>query len=103
MNFAPLNIAIDEKGRLQEQRREPRQPAEGPVLVRFADPQPLEILGELIDVSPGGFRMAHANHSLQSGQMVEFSHSQAVGAARVMWNRIMDQRVETGFRIVTAK
>ena len=97
MNIAPLNVAIDEK------RREIRQPAEGPVSVRFADPQPLEIRGELVDVSPSGFRMAHANHALQSGQMVEFSHSYAIGVARVMWNRIMDERVETGFRIVTSK
>jgi hypothetical protein len=92
-----MNLAIHEK------RREPRQPAEGPVLVRFADPQPLEILGQLMDVSPSGFRMAHANQSLHSGQVVEFSHSLAVGAARVMWNRIVDQRVETGFLIVPAK
>ena len=56
-----------------------------------------------MDVSPSGFRMAHANQSLHSGQMVEFSHSLAIGAARVMWNRIMDQRVETGFRIVTTR
>jgi hypothetical protein len=35
--------------------------------------------------------------------MVEFSHPLAVGAARVMWNRIMDQRVETGFLIVTTR
>jgi hypothetical protein len=88
---------------LQEQRKEARQPAEGPVLVRFADPQPSEILGQLMDVSPSGFRMSHANQSLHSGQMVEFSHYLAVGAARVMWNRIMDQRVETGFLIVTPK
>lgn len=92
-----MNLAIHEK------RREIREPAEGPVLVRFADPQPLEILGHLMDVSPSGFRMSHANQSLHSGQMVEFSHSLAVGAARVMWNRIMDQRVETGFLIVTSK
>jgi hypothetical protein len=92
-----MNLAIHEK------RREIRHPAEGPVLVRFADPQPLEILGQLMDVSPSGFRMAHANQSLHSGQMVEFSHSLAVGAARVMWNRIMDQRVETGFLIVTTR
>jgi hypothetical protein len=35
--------------------------------------------------------------------VVEFSHYLAVGAARVMWNRIMDQRVETGFLVVRAK
>jgi len=92
-----MNIAVHEK------RRELRQPAEGPVLVRFANPQPLEILGQLMDVSASGFRMAHANQALQSGQIVEFSHALAVGAARVMWNRIMDQRVETGFLIVTTR
>ena len=73
------------------------------MLVRFADPQPLEILGQLMDVSPSGFRMAHANQSLHSGQMVGFSHSLAAGTARVMWNRILDERVETGFLIVAAK
>ena len=92
-----MNIAVHEK------RREMLQPAEGPVLVRFANPKPLEILGQLMDVSSSGFRMTHANQSLQSGQIVEFSHSNAVGAARVMWNRIMDQRVETGFLIVTTR
>ena len=92
-----MNLAVHEK------RRETRHPAEGPVLVRFADPQPSEILGQLMDVSPSGFRMAHANQSLQSGQTVEFSHSLAAGAARVMWNRIVDQSVETGFLIVTSK
>ena len=92
-----MNVAIHEK------RREIRQPAEGPVLVTFSDPQRMEILGELMDVSPSGFRMAHANQSLQSGQLVEFSHSLALGVARVMWNRIMDHRVETGFRIVASK
>jgi hypothetical protein len=56
-----------------------------------------------MDLSASGFRMAHANQSLQSGQLVEFSHSFAVGVARVMWNRIMDHRVETGFRIVASK
>jgi hypothetical protein len=92
-----MNVAVHEK------RREVRQPAEGPVLVNFANPQPMEILGELMDVSPSGFRMAHANQSLQSGQLVGFSHGLAIGTARVMWNRIMDHRVETGFRIVNTR
>ena len=92
-----MNVAIHEK------RQEVRHPAEGPVLVSFSDPQRIEILGELVDVSPSGFRMAHANQSLQSGQLVEFSHSVTLGVARVMWNRIMDHRVETGFRIVASK
>jgi len=92
-----MNVAINEK------RREIRQPGEGPVLVNFSNPQPMEVLGQLVDVSPGGFRMVHANQSLQSGQLVGFSHALAIGTARVMWNRIMDHRVETGFRIVTTR
>ena len=92
-----MNLAVHEK------RREIRHPADGPVRVRFADPQPAEIEGQLIDVSPSGFRMSHANQSLQAGQVVEFSHSHAIGEARVMWNRIQGQRVETGFLIVTPK
>jgi ABC-type nitrate/sulfonate/bicarbonate transport system permease component len=92
-----MNVAIHEK------RQEIRQPAEGPVLVNFSNPQPMEILGQLVDVSPSGFRMAHANQSLQSGQLVGFSHGLAIGTARVMWNRILDHRVETGFRIVTTR
>ena len=92
-----MNVAIHEK------RQEVRQPAEGPILVHFSDPQPMEIVGELVDMSPSGFRMSHANQSLQSGQVVEFSHPYAVGVARVMWNRILDRRVETGFRIVDSK
>lgn len=92
-----MNVAIHEK------RQEIRQPAEGPVLVNFSNPQPMEILGRLVDVSPSGFRMAHANQSLQSGQLVGFSHGLAIGTARVMWNRILDHRVETGFRIVTTR
>lgn len=92
-----MNVGINEK------RREIRQPAEGPVLVNFSNPQPIEVLGELVDVSPSGFRMAHANQSLPSGQLVGFSHASAIGTARVMWNRIMDHRVETGFRIVVTR
>ncbi len=92
-----IHVAVHEK------RRETRYPAEGPVRVRFADPQPAEIEGQLMDVSPSGFRMSHGNQSLQAGQMVEFAHPHAMGEARVMWNRILDQRVETGFLIVVSK
>jgi len=92
-----MNVAVHEK------RRETRQPAEGPVLVNFSNPQPMEVLGQLVDVSASGFRMSHANQSLHSGQLVGFSHGYAMGTARVMWNRIMDHRVETGFRIVNTR
>ena len=83
-----------------EKRREPRRAASGSVRVRFTDPKAMEIEGRLIDVSPGGFRMSHHFASLEAGQMVEFVHVEARGHARVIWNRIADDTVETGFLVV---
>ena len=83
-----------------EKRREPRREASGVVHVRLSDPKILDIEGRLIDVSPGGFRMAHHFASLAAGQVVEFSHIEAKGRARVIWNRILAERVETGFLVV---
>lgn len=87
-------------GTKHDKRSEERRIATGNVRVRFTDPEPLEIDGRLMDVSVGGFRMAHACASLQSGQLVEFAHVEAKGRAQVMWNRILAGGVETGFRIV---
>jgi len=86
----------------QDKRREQRRLASGRVRVNFTDPQPQEVAGKLMDVSPGGFRMKHEYASLRSGQMVEFTHAEAKGQAQVVWNRILDGGVETGFRVVEA-
>jgi hypothetical protein len=86
-----VNLSISEK------RREVRRPVAGTVRVRCSNPEPLEIRGQLIDVSPSGFRMAHDCLSLAPGQMVEYSRVEATGKAQVMWNRILEDRVETGF------
>jgi hypothetical protein len=86
----------------QEKRRESRRPADGVAQVEFANPRAVQIEGRLIDVSPSGFRMAHSYASLAPGQVVAFSHSEASGSARVMWNRILDERVETGFLVVAS-
>ena len=83
-----------------EKRREQRREASGAVRIRFADPGPQSIEGRLMDVSASGFRMAHEFPSLAAGQLVEFAHIEARGRARVMWNRILDGRVETGFLII---
>lgn len=82
-----------------EKRREQRRRASGMVRVRCAGPRGKEIEGRLIDLSASGFRMAHADASLEAGQVVEFSHQEAAGRARVMWNRIVERSVETGFLI----
>ncbi|HVO97146.1 MAG TPA: PilZ domain-containing protein [Bryobacteraceae bacterium] len=85
----------------QDQRREPRRRATGRVQVKFRDPQPHEIAGKLMDVSPSGFRMKHECTSLRSGQVVEFQHLEATGKAQVVWNRILAGGVETGFFVVS--
>ena len=69
-------------------------------MVRFGDPKPFVIHGKLVDVSGSGFRMAHECSSLESGQVVEFSHGYAAGQAKVVWNRILAQKVETGFLLM---
>ncbi len=83
-----------------EKRSEVRRPATGTVKVKFADPEVWEIDGRLMDVSSSGFRMAHDCASLHSGQVVEFSHFEARGRAKVMWNRILSDGVESGFLVV---
>jgi hypothetical protein len=85
---------------VKEQRRETRRMAQGAVMVRFDTPQPFVIHGRLVDVSANGFRMAHEFRNLEAGQMVDFSHGEAAGKARVVWNRITSQRVETGFLVI---
>ena len=57
-------------------------------------------LAELLDYSNSGFRAVHAYTALHTGQVVDFQHAVAVGQARVMWNRIADDRVETGFLVI---
>jgi hypothetical protein len=84
----------------RENRKEPRRFVNGEVRVRFENPQPREIQGRLVDVSLSGFRMSHGYTALEAGQVVEFSHIEAAGRARVVWNRIANERVETGFLVV---
>ncbi|MEO7143012.1 MAG: PilZ domain-containing protein [Bryobacteraceae bacterium] len=83
-----------------EQRREIRRPADGDVRLSTDAPSPVEIEGRLIDVSCGGFRVAHDCYDLGLGQTVRFQHTAGSGVARVIWNRILDRRVETGFLIL---
>ena len=86
-------------GSVRENRREPRRAANGEVRIWLAIPQMLEVKGQLVDLSVSGFRMAHDCAVLEAGQIVEFSHSETAGRARVIWNRIAGARVETGFLV----
>jgi hypothetical protein len=83
-----------------DRRAEKRFRGHGPLTLSFADPAPQEVVGRLVDYSNSGFRAVHNCAALHSGQEVEFRHAVAVGRARVMWNRITDDRVETGFLVL---
>jgi hypothetical protein len=82
-----------------DSRREPRRAAEGSVVVEFHNPQKRQLEGRLVDQSESGFRMAHTSIELVPGMMVKFKHSSSSGTARVVWNRILQHQVETGFLI----
>jgi hypothetical protein len=83
-----------------DRRSERRHRGDGPLKLSFEDPARQEITGRLVDYSNNGFRAIHAYATLHAGQVVNFQHAIAVGRARVMWNRIMDNRVETGFLVL---
>ena len=86
--------------RAADRRAERRHATDGPLKLSFDDPVHQEVSGRLLDYSPSGFRATHAYAALHTGQLVEFRHTLAVGKARVMWNRIADDRVETGFLVI---
>ncbi len=83
-----------------DRRTESRHYTEGNLQFSFDDPSPQDITGRLMDYSKSGFRAMHDYPALHTGQIVEFRHMQAFGQARVMWNRIADDRVETGFLVI---
>jgi hypothetical protein len=82
---------------IAEQRRETRRRGHGNVLVRPESPGSRDIQGRLVDVSASGFRMAHHCSALTAGQYVQFAHVEAMGRARVVWTRILDNSIESGF------
>jgi hypothetical protein len=83
-----------------DRRVERRYRGKGSLKLSFNDPSHQEISGRLVDYSQSGFRAVHAYPALHTGQVVEFRHAVDTGQARVMWNRIADECVETGFLVL---
>ena len=83
-----------------DRRTESRHPIEGVLHFYFDDPAHHDISGQLMDYSKSGFRAMHNYSALHTGQIVEFRHMLAFGTARVMWNRIADDKVESGFLVI---
>lgn len=83
-----------------EQRTEERVPASGQVLLCIERPETLNISAELADVSESGFRAEHQCLKLAAGQIVQFRHPRGAGKARVVWTRILEGSVQTGFLVL---
>ncbi|MGD0618210.1 MAG: hypothetical protein ABSB67_11190 [Bryobacteraceae bacterium] len=83
----------------KERRAEIRKPATGAVTLSFAGPLPFTFSGRLLDTSAGGFRAAHECAAIRTGMDVDFAHAAASGRARVAWNRITGNAIETGFML----
>ncbi len=80
-----------------ERRREPRIAASGEVILYLDQPVVLEITAQLLDVSSSGFRAQHMYPALQNGMIIHVRIEEVESSAIVVWNRIMDDCVETGF------
>jgi hypothetical protein len=101
----PVETSKSDTGQHVEQRREPRRAAEGEIRFSFGQGggrgHARDVRGMLLDRSASGFRAQHDCAELTSGQVVQFRLTPASkGHARVMWTRIMGDRVETGFLIL---
>ena len=84
-------VAVDDR------RREPRAAARGEVELFLDHASGDSVVARLLDVSANGFRAAHDCADLHTGLEVEFQHPHGSGRARIMWNRVVEGRWETGF------
>ena len=80
-----------------ERRREPRITASGEVTLYLDQPVMLEITAQLLDISSSGFRAKHMYPALQNGMLIQVRIEDVESTALVVWNRILDEYVETGF------
>jgi hypothetical protein len=85
---------------VDERRREERVAAQGEVILILETPQIFEIRGRLLDKSASGFRASHMYPALTSGQVIRCRLEGVEILVRVVWNRIIEEEVESGFLIV---
>ncbi len=87
---------------VEERRSEERFDCQGEVRLSLDEPVHQEFTGTLMDYSRSGFRAMHGCSELRAGQLVQFCHPVSSGTARVMWNRVLADQVESGFLVVPA-
>jgi hypothetical protein len=93
-NLCEADTAYDDR------RSEPRVAAAGEV--RLSDPVSgaERLRGEILDLSWSGFRLAHRDAMLPRGEEFLFESLYGSGRARVVWNRVSQGAVESGFFVV---
>jgi hypothetical protein len=90
----------DKPDRGADRRNETRSPQSGPVRILFADPNPIMVEAELIEVSERGFRAAHDSRILTPGLEVQYARAGSTGRARVIWTHVLADRCVSGFLIL---
>jgi hypothetical protein len=83
-----------------ERRSEERSPTSGAIDIAFADPNPMTVKAELIEVSERGFRASHDSRLLTVGLEVRYWRSGSSGRARVIWTHVLGGRCVSGFLIL---
>jgi hypothetical protein len=83
-----------------DRRAEDREPASGEVIMALVAPGAPLLRARLVDISAQGFRAAYDSASLPSGSIVRFRHARTVGTAKVVWNRTVGDKWESGFLIL---
>ena len=68
--------------------------------MKFEDEPVNRVEADLLDVSASGFRAIHRHGALPLGANASFRHPEAAGKARVVWNWMHADHVETGFVIL---
>lgn len=92
-----LNNLLDQDTAYADRRSEPRVAAEGEVLLREMAGGPLRLRGLIQDLSWSGFRLTHDDAMLPRGEEFYFESRFGTGRARVVWNRVTPEAVESGF------
>ena len=94
-------MSLKPVGKGAERRAEPRRMARGKVNLWPEGFSNATAPGRLLDSSRSGFRAQHGLKGLGPGQCVHFEHGNLEGRARVVWTRILDDRIESGFLILS--
>jgi hypothetical protein len=93
-NPSPVAAGTDER------RSEPRFAASGDVHLHIDSPQQVSIPGRVMDVSKHGMRVKHMYPALNSGAIIQIESGSTRYTARVVWNCIKEDGVESGFYLL---